>query len=46
MQMAGIDSGMSILDLLIMAKTRPRPENPPYLVSTQVAEARGYFRLR
>ena len=43
MQMAGIDSGMSILDLLIMAKTRPRPENPPYFVSTQVAEARRYF---
>jgi len=43
MQIAGIDCGMSILDLLGMSPTPSKPDRPPYFVSTQVTEARRYY---
>jgi AraC-like DNA-binding protein len=43
MQMAGIDCGMSILDLIVMSSTQGKVDRPPYFVSTQVTEARRYY---
>jgi len=43
MQIAGIDCGMSILDLFGMSPTPSKADRPPYFVSTQVTEARRYY---